>query len=92
MKELTRDELASRVAQERVIRSLGKQAATSALLIQVMLAIQVHEKRRSFMLCASGVYLGRLISLNLNCRGCGEVVQLQDRLPLKPALSGTSNF
>lgn len=36
-KEQTRDELLDRVAQERAIRSLAKQAGVSALVIQVRL-------------------------------------------------------
>jgi hypothetical protein len=35
VKEQSRDELLGRVAHERAIRSLAKQAASSALLIQV---------------------------------------------------------
>lgn len=37
VKEQSRDELLGRVAHERAIRSLAKQAASSALLIQVAL-------------------------------------------------------
>ncbi len=36
MKEASRDELLGQVAQERLTRSLAKQAAASALFIQVL--------------------------------------------------------
>jgi len=49
-KEQTRDELLDRVAQERAIRSLAKQGASSALVIQVLLKSQLHSKGCLFVL------------------------------------------
>ncbi len=106
VKEASRDELLGQVAQERLTRSLAKQAAASALFIQVLprcsslgcsavvLSVCWGHTHSSKMCCVTcHAYSSKMccVSYVCNSRGYGGGVLWQGRQPAKLGQSGTEN-